>query len=921
MRGSGYAINSDRINKIKKASLLMLTGNDIRAKFLNFFESKGHTIVASSSLIPDNDPTLMFVNAGMNQFKNLFTGVETRDYVRATSSQRCVRAGGKHNDLENVGHTARHHTFFEMLGNFSFGDYFKEDAIPYAWEFLTSKEYIGLDASKLYVTVYHTDDEAYDIWHKKVGLPEDRIIRIATDDNYWSMGDTGPCGPCSEIFYDHGADIWGGLPGTPEEDGDRFIEIWNIVFMQFEKFADGKKIPLPQTGVDTGCGLERLTAVLQHQNNNYDIDLFQHIIKKASALSGIEYGKNEENTTSLRVLADHIRCTSFLLVDGVMPSNEGSGYVLRRIMRRAMRHINLLGINEPFFYKLVAPLCEIMGEQYPELARAKAMVEDVIKTEEERFITMLKRGTAKLNSAILELKTAVAVGEENLDEKLSEMNAKNRVLSGKIAFELYDTFGFPLDLTEMICRESGVKVDVEGYEACMAEQRAKARAAGMGGTGQQKLSAVWFDLRDVLPATEFLGYMYLKAEGQIMAIVKADAKNEKAMKGEKVIIVTNQTPFYAESGGQVGDSGFVKTENGTAKVLDTRKILDGALFQHFCEVSEGEIKIGDTAELNVDVDRRGAITKNHTGTHLMHKVLQDVLGDHVFQKGSVVDENRLRFDFSQPKALTAEQITEIEKRVNDMIWENTQVVTRLMDKDAAVEAGAMALFGEKYDSEVRVLSMGEKVKSVELCGGVHVKRTGDIGLFKLLSDSSVSAGVRRIEAVTGKVAFDYLSAQDASIRNIAGLTKVKPSDVEARIADMQTEIKKLKNDIKNAQKGGGNSGQSPSDLANAAETINDVKFVSLALDGVEAGVLREMIDDIKNALGTGVVVLASNNGDKSSIVCGVTKDLVGKYKAGDIVSAAAATLGGKGGGRPDMAMAGGRSGDLTAALAAAKAVL
>lgn len=880
----------------------MLTGNDIRAKFLNFFESKGHTIVASSSLIPDNDPSVMFTMAGMLQFKNVFNGVEKRDYVRATSSQRCVRAGGKHNDLENVGHTARHHTFFEMMGNFSFGDYFKEDAIPFAWEFLTSKEWIGLNASKLYVTVYHTDDESYDIWNKKVGVPEDRIIRIATNDNYWSMGDTGPCGPCTEIFYDHGEEHWGGLPGTPEEDGDRFIEIWNVVFMQFEKFADGTKIPLPQTGVDTGCGLERLTAILQHQNNNYEIDTFQHIIRKASALSGIEYGKNEEQTTSLRVIADHIRCTAFLLVDGVMPSNEGRGYVLRRIMRRAMRHINLLGINEPFFYKLIGSVSEIMGEQYPELARAKTMIEDVVKNEEERFIKTLSKGM------------------KILEEEVSSME-EGALFKGNIAFKLYDTFGFPLDLTQDALLSRHIEVDVEGYENCMNEQRAKARAAGMGGTGQTKLSDVWFELADELNATEFLGYDHIKAEAQIIAIVKADAKVDNIAKGDKAVVITNQTPFYAEGGGQVGDKGFIKTAAGTAKVMDTKKVIEGTLFQHIVEVTEGEINVLDTAELNVCEETRNAIIKNHTGTHLMHKVLQDVLGENVFQKGSVVDENRLRFDFSQPKALTVEQVTEIESRVNEMIWENTEVITRLMDKDAAVEAGAMALFGEKYDSEVRVLSMGEKTKSVELCGGVHVKRTGDIGLFKILSDSSVSSGVRRIEAVTGKNAFNYLIKQDTTIKNIASVAKIAQSEVEEHVQSLKEQIKKLKADVKNAQKSGGNSGQSPAELAKSAETINDVKFVSLALDGVEAGVLREMIDDIKNALGTGIVVLASNNGEKSSIVCGVTKDLVGKYKAGNIVNAAAQTLGGKGGGRPDMAMAGGSSGDLQAALAAAKSAI
>jgi alanyl-tRNA synthetase len=897
----------------------MLTGNDIRSKFLKFFESKGHTIVPSSSLVPDNDPTLMFVNAGMNQFKNVFTGVEKRDYTRATSSQRCVRAGGKHNDLENVGHTARHHTFFEMMGNFSFGDYFKEQAIPYAWEFLTSKEYMDLPAEKLYATIYHTDEEAYAIWRKiwhEAGLSdaqiekEERIIKIATSDNFWTMGDTGPCGPCTEIFYDHGEAHWGGKPGTPEEDGDRFIEIWNIVFMQFERFADGTQKPLPQTGVDTGCGLERLTAVLQHHNNNYEIDLFQDIIQKASKLAGIEYKKDTETTVSFRVIADHLRCAAFLLTDGVMPSNEGRGYVLRRVMRRAMRHLNMLGIKEPFMFKLVGVLCEAMGEQYPELVRARAMIEDMIKTEEERFGKTLSKGLSIL------------------EEEMKTMKAGEK-FSGEIAFKLYDTFGFPLDLTQDALLSRKFEVDVEIYEKCMAEQRAKARAAGMGGTGQEKLAAVWFDLRDALPSTEFLGYEYTSAEGEIGALVKDDAKAESLAKGDEGYLLTNQTPFYGESGGQVGDTGFVKTATGSAKILDTQKLFDGALVQHKIKVTKGTLESGQTAELIVDDKRRQTIKNNHSATHLMHKALQDILGEHVFQKGSVVSAEKLRFDFSHPKALTQEQMAEIESYVNKMIWENTEVTTRLMDKDAAVEAGAMALFGEKYTDEVRVLTMGrhglnekgQPCASVELCGGTHAKRTGDIGLFKLLSDSSVSAGVRRIEAVTGAGAFEYLSQQEKIVKNIASAVKAKSSDVEERVLSLQSEIKKLKQDVKNAQKGEGQSGQSPADLAKTAEDISGVKFVSLALDGVEAGVMREMIDDIKNALGSGVVVVASNNGDKSSIVCGVTKDLLSKYKAGDIVNAAAATLGGKGGGRPDMAMAGGKAGDLNAAITAAKSVL
>lgn len=891
----------------------MLTGNDIRNKFLKFFESKGHTIVPSASLIPTNDPTLMFTAAGMVPFKNVFTGVEKRDYTRATSSQRCVRAGGKHNDLENVGHTARHHTFFEMLGNFSFGDYFKEDAIPFAWEFLTSKEYMGIDPLKLYVTIYHTDEESEKIWRgiwHKAGLSdtqiekEDRIIKIATDDNFWSAGDTGPCGPSTEIFYDHGDQYWGDKPGTPDEDGDRFIEIWNIVFMQYDRQADGEMKPLPKTGVDTGCGLERITAVMQGVNMNYDIDLFQAIIQKSAEMAGLTYGDNDETDVSLRVIADHLRATAFLLTDGVMPSNEGRGYVLRRIMRRAMRHINMIGVTEPFMFKLVPVLCRVMGEQYPELERAQKMVSDVIKIEEERFGKTLTKGMAIL------------------EEEVAGM-AKGSKFSGAVAFKLYDTFGFPLDLTQDALQQREIEVDVEAYQTCMAEQRAKAKAAGMGGTGQEKLAPVWFDLVDALPSTEFLGYETTTAEGQVEALVQNDKSVESLQKGDEGYLLVNQTPFYGESGGQVGDTGFVKTATGQATVLDTQKLFDGKLYQHKIKVTEGTVAKGTGAELVVDAGRRQAIECNHSGTHLVHKALQDILGDHVFQKGSVVTAEKLRFDFSHPKALTEQELQQIEGQVNAMIWQNSEVTTRLMDKDAAVEAGAMALFGEKYDDEVRVLSMGDsELVSVELCGGTHVKRTGDIGLFKILSDASVSAGVRRIEAVTGLAAFSYLNNQDKAVKNMAALVKVKPSEVANRVEAMQAEIKKLKQDLKNAQKGGGsNTGNSPADLIKNAEDIAGVKFVALAQDGMDAALMREMIDDIKNALGSGVIVVASNNGEKASIACGVTKDLVGKYKAGDIVNAAAATLGGKGGGRPDMAMAGGKAGDLTAAIAAAKSAM
>lgn len=891
----------------------MLTSNDIRAKFLSFFESKGHTIVPSSSLVPTNDPTLMFTNAGMVQFKNVFTGAEKRDYTRATSSQRCVRAGGKHNDLENVGHTARHHTFFEMLGNFSFGDYFKEDAIPYAWEFLTSKEWLGIDKNKLYVTVYHTDDEAYDIWHKKIGLPEDRIIRIATNDNFWAMGDTGPCGPCTEIFYDHGEQYWGGLPGTPEEDGDRFIEIWNVVFMQFDRQEDGEMKPLPQTGVDTGAGLERLTAVMQHVNNNYDIDLFQSIIQEASKLSGIEYfadasdatPKQKEQSCSLRVIADHLRSMSFLMVDGVMPSNEGRGYVLRRIMRRAMRHAHMIGMDKPFIYKLLPSLIKVMGEAYPDLARASQMVSDTIKIEEERFGRTLNTGM-KL-----------------LDEETADMK-EGDVLSGEVAFKLYDTYGFPLDLTEDALKSRKISVDIDGFTDAMQAQRERARAAGKGGTGQTKLADSWYNLRDKIEPTEFLGYKTIKAEGVVLAIMADDKPVESLKKGEKGVVVTNQTPFYGESGGQAGDMGCITFGGGRARVKDTQKIIDGTIFQHFVEMEEGELKTGVTAELEVCEYTREATRKNHSATHLMHAALQKVLGGHVFQKGSQVTWEKTRFDFSHNKAMSAEEIQKVEDMVNGWIWQNAPVTTKLMDKEAAVEAGALALFGEKYDDEVRVLFMGEDGDhcSIELCGGTHVNRTGDIGLFKVTVETSISAGVRRIEAVTHNGALAELRKSETALKEIASEVKASPADALTRVQALKEDNKKLKQQVKEAQKGGGVCGGTDlATLASSAEKIGAISFIGAALDGTDPAVLREMVDDLKNRIGSGVVLLGTNNGDKSTLVAGVTNDLTSQFKAGDIVNAAAATLGGKGGGRPDMAMAGGKAGDIAGAIGAARTAL
>ncbi len=873
----------------------MQTGADIRREFLKFFEEQGHEIVPSSSLVPSNDPTLMFTNSGMVQFKNMFTGVEKRGYTRAASSQRCVRAGGKHNDLENVGHTARHHTFFEMLGNFSFGDYFKEESITWAWQLLTER--LNLDPSKMCVTIYHDDDEAFDIWNKKIGVADKDIIRIATSDNFWTMGDTGPCGPCTEVFYDLGADVPGDRPGTPDEDGDRFMEIWNLVFTQFDLQPNGDKLPLAMKNIDTGAGLERLMCVAQGVKSNYDTDIFQSIIQKAGQLSGVTYGRDTESDVSLRVLADHLRAMTFLLVDGVMPSNEGRGYVLRRIMRRAMRHGHLLGVNKPFINNLVPTLVDVMGEAYPELTRAAPMAKDVIELEENRFSKTLSQGL------------------KILDEESNGLK-EGDTLAGEVAFKLYDTYGFPMDLTADVLKSRGVTVDEEGFANSMTAQKERARSAGMGGTGQTALADVWYELKDKVEATEFLGYTGTEAESQVVALVKDDASVETMNAGDKGFLVVGQTPFYAESGGQVGDTGVVTFEGGSVKVTDTQKVLDG-MFIHSITVESGSLSVGTDLLMSVDKERRDAIVSNHSATHLMHKALQETLGDHVFQKGSVVSEDRLRFDFSQPKAMTAEEITKIEDRVNGMIRANLPVETRVMDKDKAVEMGAMALFGEKYDDDVRVVFMGDEavMESVELCGGTHVKRTGDIGLFKLTSESAISAGVRRVEAVTGEGAFNLLRGYEQNMKKMADSLKTSVGELPERIAALQADKKKLEADLKEAKKGGGNAG---ADLTSSAEDIAGVKFVSSVLDSIEPALLREMVDDLKNRIGSGVVVLATENDGKSTFVAGVTQDLTQKVKAGDLVNAAAATVGGKGGGRPDMAMAGGKAGDLTAAIHAAR---
>ncbi|SMQ57943.1 alanyl-tRNA synthetase [Altererythrobacter xiamenensis] len=874
----------------------MTSTNDIRRSFLDYFAGADHAEVPSAPLVPYNDPTLMFVNAGMVPFKNVFTGLETPPAPRATSSQKCVRAGGKHNDLDNVGYTARHHTFFEMLGNFSFGDYFKEQAILHAWTLLT-KEW-GIAPERLTATVYHTDDEAFDLWRKISGLPEERIIRIATSDNFWSMGDTGPCGPCSEIFYDHGDHIAGGPPGSPDEDGDRFVEIWNLVFMQFDQQAGGERQPLPRPSIDTGMGLERIAAVMQGVHDNYDTDTFKALIAASESLTGV--AAEGDNKASHRVIADHLRSTSFLMADGVLPSNEGRGYVLRRIMRRAMRHAHLLGASEPLMHRLVPALVAEMGQAYPELQRGQALVEEVLEREETQFRKTLEKGLRLLDDATGDMSEG---GE----------------LDGETAFKLYDTFGFPYDLTEDALRSRGIGVDRSGFDAAMDRQKAAARAAWKG-SGEAASSEVWFDIADREGGTEFTGYTATSGEGTVVALVKDGAEVDKAGAGDEVLILTNQTPFYGESGGQTGDSGTITTPDGfAAKVSETSKPL-GRLHVHHAAISAGKIAVGDTVHLEVDAERRDRIRANHSATHLVHAALRNQLGEHVTQKGSLVAEDRLRFDFSHPKPLSPEEIAAIEAEVNAEIRANEQVGTTLMTPDDAVEAGALALFGEKYGDEVRVLSMGRKGGakdgsgrnySVELCGGTHVKATGDIGIFRIVSEGAVSSGVRRIEALTGEAARQWLVEREEALKAAAGTIRATPEEVPARIAALLDERKRLEKELAEAKKalalgGGGSAGDGP---ASAEEEIGGVTFSGQVIEGLNPKELRPLLDEAKSRLGSGVAAICAVNDGKAAFAAAVTDDLTDRFSAVDLVRAGVEALGGKGGGgRPDMAQGGGPDG-------------
>ncbi len=888
----------------------MHTLNDIRSTFLSYFAKQGHEVVASSPLVPRNDPTLMFVNSGMVQFKNLFTGVETRDYQRATTAQKCVRAGGKHNDLDNVGYTARHHTFFEMLGNFSFGDYFKPEAIPFAWELIT-KEF-GIDKSRLLATVYHTDDEAFEIW-KKVGVPEDRIIRIATSDNFWQMGPTGPCGPCTEIFYDHGDHIWGGPPGSAEEDGDRFIEIWNIVFMQNEQFEDGSMVDLDMQSIDTGMGLERIGALLQGSHDNYDTDLFKTLIEASANATGVDpYG---DQNVHHRVIADHLRSTSFLIADGVMPSKDGRGYVLRRIMRRAMRHAHLLGAKDPVMHRLVPTLVQLMGAQYSELGQAQSLIEETLLLEETRFKQTLDRGLALLDDELADLPEGAA-------------------LSGEVAFKLYDTFGFPLDLTQDALREKGRTVDTDGFDEAMAEQRAKARAAGTG-LGEATDQAVWFDIFDAFGATDFLGYDTEVAEGQVVALIVDGEPTDKIEESGNGWVVANQTPFYGEAGGQVGDAGEMRPlENRDARVRveDTRKFADGKIFAHKVTVERGSLSKGDAVELEVDHSRRTAIRANHSATHLLHEALREALGDHVAQRGSLNASDRLRFDFSHSKALTADEVQQVESQVNAFIRQNSTVETRVMTPDDARELGAQALFGEKYGDEVRVVSMGKAPTgkgqdgdtwSIELCGGTHVRQTGDIGTFIVLSDSASSAGVRRIEALTGEQALRHLTSQDRRLMQIAGELKAQPDDVVGRVKSLMDERKALQGEVAQLRRDLAMSGGAGQDSGSEPKVINGVKFISRLLTEVSGKDLPSLIDEHKARIGSGAVLLIADTGGKAAVAAGVTSDLTEKVSAVDLVKSAVSELGGKGGGgRPDMAQGGGPfPSNADAAIKAAEKVL
>ncbi|EPH34492.1 alanine--tRNA ligase [Acinetobacter gyllenbergii] len=875
-------------------STRFMTSAEIREAFLRYFESQGHTRVASSSLVPANDPTLLFTNAGMNQFKDCFLGLEKRDYVRAVSSQKCVRAGGKHNDLDNVGYTARHHTFFEMLGNFSFGDYFKQNALKFAWEFLTSEQWLGLPKDRLYVTVYHTDDEAFDIWNKEIGIDAERIIRIGDNkggqyasDNFWAMGDTGPCGPCSEIFYDHGDHIWGGLPGTPEEDGDRFIEIWNNVFMQFNRTADGVMHPLPAPSVDTGMGLERISAVLQHVNSNYEIDLFQHLLKAAADIIGLDttaieaeakaQNKPVEYPASLKVIADHARSCSFLIADGVNPSNEGRGYVLRRIIRRAVRHGNKLGATGSFFYKMLQPLIEVMGDAYPELAAQQARIEAQLLKEEEQFAKTLEQGLKLLEGELAQL--------------------KGNVIAGETVFKLYDTYGFPTDLTADIARERDLTIDEAGFEVEMAAQRQRARDAG-------KFAVDYNSIVKVEGETQFDGYDATQGQGQIVAIYKDGVQVDEINEGDEALIVLNQTPFYAESGGQIGDTGIFKNDTGIFEVQDTKK--SGGAFVHQGIVTMGSLKATQPVEATVKADIRAATARNHSATHLLHAALRQILGEHVQQKGSLVASDILRFDFANDQPVSFEQLQQIERLVNAEVIANTAVSTELLDIETAKAKGAMMLFGEKYGEEVRVLSMGsvidEKNFSIELCGGIHVKRTGDIGLFKITSEGGVAAGVRRIEAVTGTKALDVVQKAETDIQTINALLKAQKEQtvekVEAIVetaSSLQKQIEQLNQKLASFQ---------------AAELLDQVKDIAgrqtliTTVQGLDAKSLRNLHDSVKSKLEDAVIILAGVEGDKVSLIASVAKQYTATLKAGDIIKHLAQELGGKGGGKPDLAQGG-----------------
>lgn len=849
---------------------------EIREAFLRFFEEKGHTRVASSSLIPANDPTLLFTNAGMNQFKDCFLGLEKRAYTRAVSSQKCVRAGGKHNDLENVGYTARHHTFFEMLGNFSFGDYFKRDAIHYAWEFLTSEQWLNLPKEKLWVTVYATDDEAYDIWVKEMGVPAERMIRIGDNggapyasDNFWAMGDTGPCGPCSEIFFDHGEHIWGGPPGSPDEDGDRYIEIWNNVFMQFNRTADGVMHKLPAPSVDTGMGLERISAVMQHVNSNYDIDLFQHLLSAVATAVGCE---NNDNP-SLKVIADHIRSCSFLIADGVVPSNDGRGYVLRRIIRRACRHGNKLGATDSFFYKIVAALVVEMGEAFPEIKQQQAQIERILKTEEEQFAKTLEQGLRILEHDLAQL--------------------EGTVIPGPVVFKLYDTFGFPMDLTADIARERELTVDEEGFEREMQAQRERARSASSFGIDYNALVKIDGE-------TQFLGYQARQADAKVLMILKDGASVESALEGDQAVIVLDRTPFYAESGGQVGDSGCLTADHLRVEITDTTK--SGHAFLHHGLVTQGTLQVGDTITAQVDADVLHATALNHSATHILHAALRDILGEHVQQKGSLVDSQRLRFDFSHFEAVTAKQIKALEERVNQEIRNNTVVCTEVTDIETAKEKGAMALFGEKYGDQVRVLSMADGF-SVELCGGIHAERTGDIGLFKITSEGGVAAGVRRIEAVTGEAAWNWLTGAEEQLKQAMSLVKGTRDNVLDKLQAILDQQRSLEKEVEQLKAKAASA--AGSDLASSAVEVNGVKVLAARLDGMDGKDLLVLIDQLKNKLGSAVILLGGVHSERIVLVAGVTKDLTGQFKAGDLMKQATAVVGGKGGGRPDMAQGSG----------------